>query len=84
MIFPDRSAKLITKPNIPAYHFEADDITKLVQVNTGYGLGGATDHFEIYLHDFHALTLYGFNYQEENVNNKQLMPLDKEKSIDKW
>ena len=75
VIYPDRSAKLITKPYIPAYHFEADDITKLVQVNTGYGLGGATDHFEIYLHDFHALTLYGFNYQEEKEIIEKLVSI---------
>jgi len=75
VIFPDRSAKLITKPNIPAYHFEADDITKLVQVNTYYGLGGASDHFEIYLHDFHALTLYGFNYQEEKEIIEKLVSI---------
>ena len=75
VIFPDRSAELITKPNIPAYHFEADDITKLVHVNTDYGLGGATDHFEIYLHDFHALTLYGFNYQEEKEIIEKLVSI---------
>ena len=75
VIFPDRSAELITKPNIPAYHFEADDITKLVQVNTDYGLGGATDHLEIYLHDFHALTLYGFNHREEKEIIEKLVSI---------
>ena len=75
VIFPDRSAELITKPNIPAYHFEADDITKLVHVNTDYGLGGATDHLQVYLHDFHALTLYGFNHREEKEIIEKLVSI---------
>ncbi len=75
VIFPDRSAELITKPNIPAYHFEADHITKLVHVNTDYGLGGATDHLQVYLHDFHALTLYGFNHREEKEIIEKLVSI---------
>ena len=67
VISPDLSATLITEPNIPAHHFEAGDITKLVQVHETRG----SRHLEIYLHDFHALTLDRYDnlshHEEEEI-----------------
>ena len=68
MIFPDFRAKLIAKPKIPAYEFEEGDLTKIVLHEEIYprGLGRSTSTFQLFvhLHDFHAMTLYGFNENE--------------------
>ena len=72
---------MIAKPKIPAYEFEEGDLTKIVLHEEIYprGLGRSTSTFELFvhLHDFHAMTLYGFNENEaKNMVSKLISVYD--------
>ena len=68
VIFPDFRAKLIAKSKIPAYEFEEGDLTKIVlheEIYPGAFLkSNSTFELFLHLHDFHAMTLYGFNEKD--------------------
>jgi|ETNmetMinimDraft_32_1059908.scaffolds.fasta_scaffold68307_2 endogenous inhibitor of DNA gyrase (YacG/DUF329 family) len=64
VILPDYSAKLIAKSRTPAYEFEEHDITKIVLHETAWSRGRSDYDLHVYLHGFHALTLYGFNHED--------------------
>ncbi len=56
----DLSAELITKGKVPRYTFKKEDITSINRHAIQYGMSSSKDYeIRIYLHDFHALTLYG-------------------------
>ena len=78
VIFQDLSAKLVAKSKIPAYEFEKEDITKIILHEIIYGIvGDSSFELHIYLHDFHALTLYGFNEDDsKDILNKLLSVYD--------
>ena len=59
MVYSDLSAELITKGKVPQYVFEKEAISG-INLHTFYGAGPAWFEIRIHLHDFHALTLYGF------------------------
>lgn len=61
VIFPDLSAELVAKRRVPKYVFEKEDITSIVLHEESYYRGNSDYELKIYLHGFHALTLYGFN-----------------------
>ena len=61
VVFPDLSAELIVKRGVPEYVFEKEDLTKIVLHEESYFRGKSDYELKIFLHGFHALTLYGFN-----------------------
>ena len=61
VIFPDLSAELVAKRRVPEYVFEKEDITSIVLHEESYYRGNSDYELKIFLHGFHALTLYGFN-----------------------
>ena len=75
VIFQNRNAKLITKPNIPPYEFDSEDITKIVLQTEYYGFGRTTRTLQIHLHDFHALDLYGFDLRDSEDMIKKLVSI---------
>lgn len=61
LVRSDLSAELITKGSVPRYMFEKEDITSITHHTISYGLSYTEFELRIHLHEFHALTLYGFN-----------------------
>jgi|TARA_Y100000996_G_C22431185_1_gene605722 hypothetical protein len=75
VIFQNRNAKLIAKPNIPPYEFDSEDITKIVLQTEYYGFGRTTRTLQIHLHGFHALDLYGFDLRDSKDMVKKLVSI---------
>ncbi len=61
LVRSDLSAELITKGSVPRYIFEKEDITSITYHTISYGLSYTEFELRIHLHEFHALTLYGFS-----------------------
>lgn len=61
MVNSNLSAELITKRKVPRYVFEKEDITCINLHKFHTGLIDIEFELRIHLHDFHALTLYGFS-----------------------
>ena len=61
IIASDLSAELITKGKVPRHTFEKEDITCINLHKFHTGLRDIDFEVRIHLHDFHALTLYGFS-----------------------
>jgi endogenous inhibitor of DNA gyrase (YacG/DUF329 family) len=60
-ILPDLSAVLIAKRRVPSYVFEKEDITRIVLHEETYHSSATVYELHVYLHGFHALTIYGFD-----------------------
>jgi hypothetical protein len=79
MVRSDISAELITKGNVPRYMFEKEDITSITHHTIRYGLSHTEFELRIHLHEFHALTLYGFtSYDSEDMVTKLVSLYDVE------
>lgn len=75
VVFPDLSAELVVKRRVPKYVFEKEDITRIVLHEESYYRGNSDYELKIYLHGFHALTLYGFNKVDSERIVSKLMSL---------
>ena len=75
VVFPDLSAELVAKRRVPKYVFEKEDITSIVLHEKSYDRGNSDYELKIYLHGFHALTLYGFNKIDSERIMSTLMSL---------
>lgn len=74
MVYSDLSAELITKGKVPQYVFEKDDISG-INLHTFYGAGPKWSELRIHLHEFHALTLYGFSENDSRHIVSKLLSL---------
>jgi hypothetical protein len=75
VVFPDLSAELVVKRRVPKYVFEKKDITRIVLHEESYYNAESNYELKIYLHGFHALTLYGFNKVDSKNIVSKLMSL---------
>lgn len=78
VVFPDLSAELIVKKRVPEYVFEKDDITKIVLHEEEYHYKARKEsdyELHVYLHGFHALTIYGFDEGDSKNIVSKLMSL---------
>ena len=71
VVFPDLSAVLVAKRRVPEYVFEKEDITRIVLHEESYDRRNSDYELKIYLHRFHALTLYGFN----NIDSEKMVSM---------
>ena len=75
MVNSDLSAELITKGKVPRYVFGKEDIT-CINVHTFHtGLRDIASELRIHLHEFHALTLYGFSADDSRDIVSKLVSL---------
>jgi hypothetical protein len=74
MVYSDLSAELITKGKVPQYVFEKEDISG-INLHTFYGAGPNWSELRIHLHEFHALTLYGFSENDSGHIVSKLLSL---------
>ena len=74
MVYSDLSAELITKGKVPQYVFEKEDISG-INLHTFYGAGPNWFELRIHLHEFHALTLYGFSANDSDLIVSNLLSL---------
>jgi len=75
LVFPDLSAELIVKRGIPEYVFEKEDLTKIVLHEETYHSSATDYELYLYLHGFHALTIYGFNEGDSKNIVSKLMSI---------
>ena len=74
MVYSDLSAELITKGKVPQYMFEKEDISG-INLHTFYGAGPNWFELRIHLHEFHALTLYGFSAEDSEYIVSKLLSI---------
>ena len=75
VVFPDLSAELIVKRGVPEYVFEKEDLTKIVLHEETYHSSATDYELHVYLHGFHALTIYGFDEGDSKNIVSKLMSL---------
>ena len=75
VILPDLSAVLIAKKRVPSYVFEKEDITRIVLHEETYHSSATEYELHVYLHGFHALTIYGFDEGDSKNIVSKLMSL---------
>ena len=75
VVFPDLSAELIVKKGVPEYVFEKEDLTKIVLHEETYHSSATDYELHVYLHGFHALTIYGFDEGDSKNIVSKLMSL---------
>ena len=75
LVRADLSAELITKGSVPRYMFEKEDITSITHHAISYGLSYTEFELRIHLHEFHALTLYGFSAHDSRDIVSKLVSL---------
>ena len=75
VVFPDLSAELIVKRGVPEYVFEKEDLTKIILHEETYHSSATDYELHVYLHGFHALTIYGFDEGDSKNIVSKLMSL---------
>lgn len=75
VVFPDLSAELIVKRGVPEYVFEKEDLTKIVLHEETYHSSATDYELHVYLHGFHALTIYGFDEGDSKNIVSKLMSI---------
>ena len=75
VVFPDLSAELIVKRRVPEYVFEKEDLTKIILHEETYHSSATDYELHVYLHGFHALTIYGFDEGDSKNIVSKLMSL---------